>query len=56
MTDIFMFTANNCPSCGLQGKKMKGTTELRKCPACSTVFSEFGVVHEGENPQHKEMN
>ena len=54
MVDIFMFTANNCPSCGLQGKKL--SKELKRCPACSTVFSEFGVVQEGEQPEGKELN
>jgi len=42
---MIMVSFNNCPRCGIKGKK-EGSFML--CPSCNTLFSEFGIVSEGE--------
>lgn len=38
---------NKCPSCGVAGKIWKKKPELYICPACNTIFHEFGFLLEG---------
>lgn len=33
-----------CPSCGVSGKIWKKNPELYICPACNTIFHEFGLL------------
>ncbi len=47
MTTGFLFT-KNCPNCGAVGKQWKKQKDVRECMGCSTVFSEFALVAEGE--------
>ena len=40
---------NKCPWCATDGKKWKTNPDIFKCPACNAVFSEFGLVNNGQN-------
>jgi len=45
---IFLFTHPNCPACGSAGAIVNAQHDVRKCALCSTVYTEFAVVREGE--------
>ncbi len=44
---FLMVGENRCPSCGIAGKLWKKKPEVYRCPSCSTIFNEFGVVSLG---------
>jgi rubredoxin len=40
---------NRCPLCGTPGRMWNRTPQAFRCPNCSSIFSEFGMVLETEN-------
>jgi ribosomal protein L37AE/L43A len=40
--------SEKCPVCGTHGKIWNKSPEVWKCPNCSSIFSQFGLVIEAE--------
>ena len=38
----------NCPLCGTRGRLWHSNPDVFRCPNCSSIFSEFGMVLESE--------
>jgi len=47
---------DRCPVCGTQGKPWDKDPDVKVCPNCATLFSEFGLVLESQKEQQELWN